>query len=47
MVNVIYKCYFDISNPMLSSILLQPSVAFNLDFNQNLVLCRMQLILGG
>ena len=30
----------------LCSILLQPSVAFWLDFNWNLVLYRMQVILG-
>ena len=30
----------------LCSIFLQPSVAFQLDFNQNLVVYRMQVILG-
>ena len=30
----------------LCSIILQPSVAFQFDFNQNLVLYRMQVILG-
>ena len=32
--------------PRLQEIFLQPNVTFKLDFNQNLVLYRMQVILG-
>ena len=33
-------------NGALLDFFLQPSAAFYLDFNYNLVLCRMQVILG-
>ena len=33
-------------NRALLDLLLQPSVAFGLDFNQNFVLYRMKIILG-